>query len=157
MQLKVKLLNDKAMSPKVHLGACWDIYSAEDVSFLPGEIKLVGCGFAIETSPGYRFNLYLRSSTPINKGFILANSVGIIDPSYRGEIKIQLMNIKNQAEIIPGGYNLQWLPNEVKIGDRLAQLELVPCHFDESFDLKPTIVDELSETKRNSGGFGSTG
>ena len=148
--IRFKALDKKAIAP-THgspYAACWDLYALEDTGFRPGEILLVRTGWACEVPKGYRTNLYVRSSTPLKKGFILANSVGIIDNDYRGELKIQLMNVKRQAS------NFAPEANMIKKGDKIAQIEVVP---DLAQGFTSLIVDKLSDTERGEGGFGSTG
>lgn len=132
--------------------ACWDLFALENVEFYPGEIKLVKTGWACEVPKGVRTNLYVRSSTPLKKGFILANGLGIIDNDYRGELMVQLMNVKVDIDNRDGTGH--FVKNKVCKGDKVAQLEPVMSLAD-LFEAE--IVDELSETKRGAGGFGSTG
>jgi dUTP pyrophosphatase len=100
----------------------------------------VGTGLVIEVPTGYFLGIFARSSTPLKRGLLVANGVGVIDPDYSGptdEIKIQLLNI---------GEN----PVEVRRGDRLAQGILLPA---------PRVTwDEVTELRSAvRGGFGSTG
>ena len=154
MSLKLKQLDPQAITPSKGSvdAACWDLYALEDTSFEPGEIKLVRTGWAAEPPPHWRLNIYSRSSTPIKKGFMLANSVGIIDNDYRGEIFVQLQNVKMEPS--PSSLSdVVHVPNIVRKGERIAQMELVQ-HFT-MHELE--IVDELSDTVRGEGGIGSTG
>jgi len=147
LELKVKKVHKDAILPsQTHKeDACWDLIACEDVDFGPGEIRLVDTGLQIEPPPGWRLNIYVRSSTPSKKKFILANSVGIIDSTYRGNLGIQLMNIAVAHN------NL--VHNKINKGDRIAQIELVR----DRPECKIIEVQELSSTIRGSGGFGSTG
>lgn len=137
-----------------------DLYTPEDISFLPGETKLVNLNIKCQmvdnmTNNLVSYYLYPRSSiykTPL----ILANSVGIIDSGYRGEIMAALkylpttehfleMNETSKLDLIKNKYIL-------KAGTRIVQV----C----SGDLTPVnikLTSELTETSRGSGGFGSTG
>lgn len=106
----------------------------------PHGIRLVGTGLVIAVPDGYFLGIFARSSTPLKKGLMVANGVGVIDPDYSGptdEIKIQVLNITDA-------------PVKVTRGDRIAQGILLPF---------PTIeweeVDEMRVPTR--GGFGSTG
>ena len=152
--IKFKKLLPTAIVPTMaSIGAnCWDVFAAEDVEFLPGEIKLVRTGLAIEPPPGLRFNMYIRSSTSLKRGFSLANGVAIIDDCYRGDFTIQLMNIKNEWDVMTN--TLKWQRNKVSQGDKIAQIELVNAvdplvwHFEE--------VDVLFNTERGEKGFGSS-
>ena len=165
--IQFKQLDVEAILPKRGYGtaAAFDLFALEDVEFKPGEIKLVKTGWACEVSKGYRANIYARSSTPLKKGFILANGVGVIDNDYRGELLVQLMNIKNEPHLIQkrrrigrgitGYYSDETViqvSNKVKKGDAIAQLEVVH-NLDDDY----LLVEELSETQRGKGGFGSTG
>jgi len=105
----------------------------------PGERILIPTGIYIELPEGYCGMVVPRSGLSIKHGITVLNSPGIIDPDYRGEIKVILVNLSN-------------LPFKVFPMDRIAQLMIVPyarCQWEESL--------ELSETERGDGGFGSTG
>ena len=156
--IKLKQLDPKAITPTKgsEQSTCWDLYALEDVRFLPGEIKLVRTGWAAQPPDDFRLNIYVRSSTPIKKGFVLANGVGIIDADYRGELLVQLLNVKSAPYLYPGGASKDDEENYIRAGDKIAQLELVPDRS--NFYLNQiTIVSELDETERGEGGIGSTG
>lgn len=120
--------------------AGFDLASSVDMTIAPGEIKLVPTGLVFAVPAGHFLGIFARSSTPLKRGLILANGVGVLDSDYSGptdELKIQLMNVTNA-------------PVEIKRGDRLAQgviLPFVQAEFDET--ATATTVDR--------GGFGSTG
>jgi dUTP pyrophosphatase len=116
------------------LCACLD----EDVIIAPGELRAVPTGIAVEIPEGYGGFLFSRSSMG-KYGVTLANSVGVIDSDYRGEIQVLLLNRGNE-------------PFGVKNGDRIAQLVIMPVGM-ARFSEKST----LSDTERGAGGFGSTG
>ncbi len=155
--VKLKILDDRAIHPQkgTKQSACWDLFAIEDTDFEAGEIKLVKTGIAMEAPQGWRFNMYVRSSTPLKKKFILANGVGIIDADYRGELMVQLMNVSTCPD--PKWNNGRMLRvNKVQAGDKIAQIELVrdvSCIPESHIE----VVEELSDTVRGSGGFGSTG
>jgi len=122
-----------------------DLYFPEDMTVEPFETKFINLGIRAEfqgsDSKYYGYQLYPRSSISKTK-LRLANSVGIIDPNYRGYLMVAVDNISDK-------------PQHIKKGDRLFQLVFVQL-------MKPTnieIIDEeqLSSTERGSGGFGSTG
>lgn len=120
--------------------AGYDVRSAEpDFELRPGEIRAVATGFVMELPPGIECQVRPRSGLAARSGVTLPNSPGTIDPDYRGEVRVLLQN---------GG------PVGVTIrrGERIAQL--VFARFE-----APGIVEveELSETHRGEGGFGSTG
>ena len=120
--------------------AGFDLSAAADLTIAPGQIALVPTGLVIEVPSGYFLGIFARSSTPLKRGLLVANGVGIIDPDYSGpddEVRIQVLNITAAAV-------------SVKRGDRLAQGIMLPAPrvtWDET-----TVLRE--ETR---GGFGSTG
>ena len=144
MELLIKTLNEEANKfykkhGHFHEGdAGLDLYILEDVIFKPGETKLIKLGISCEPVDGTAYFLFPRSSiskTPLR----LANSIGLIDGGYRGEIMAVCDNIKD--------YDFS-----ISKGDRLFQLvsaDLSTIEFE--------IVGELSDSTRGSGGFGSTG
>jgi dUTP pyrophosphatase len=144
MKLKIKTLNDKAAELYADHGhfhdgdAGLDLYVLEDMSIGVGETKLIKLGVACEPEDGIAYYLMPRSSigkTPLR----LANSIGLIDGGYRGEIMACVDNIKDDYY-------------EVKAGERLFQLVACDCS-----PISYELVDELSDTTRGTGGFGSTG
>ncbi len=118
------------------LTACVD----EDILIKKGETVLIPTGVAIalpdNSSVAY---IYARSGLAIKHGIMLANGVGVVDSDYRGEVKVGLINLSNEDYII-------------KCGDRIAQMVFAPVLIAET-----EVLDELPETKRGEGGFGSTG
>ncbi len=116
----------------------FDIHSAEDYILAPSEIKLISTEVFIEMPIGIEAQIRGRSGLAA-KGICLPNSPGTIDPDYRGEVKIILLNLSKENFII-------------KKGDRIAQMIFAKY---ESPDL--VLHEELSSTDRGHGGFGSTG
>ena len=113
-----------------------DLRTTEPFELFPGETKLVDTGVAVKIPEGFAGFVFNRSGQG-KKGIILLNSVGVIDSDYRGNIKVALKNISDDKY-------------EINIGDRIAQLVIIPviiCDF----------VDSWNDTKRGTGGFGSTG
>lgn len=142
MRLQIKRL-DPAIglpTPATAGAAGFDLAAAGDIEIPPHAIRLIGTGLVIGVPDGYFLGIFARSSTPLKKGLMVANGVGVIDADYCGpadEIKIQVLNITDA-------------PVFVKRGDRLAQGMLLPSpriEWDE--------VDEMTAPTR--GGFGSTG
>ena len=142
--VKIKLLNEKAHLPTrassgaagYDLRACID----EPITLPKGKIFAVPTGIAIELpSENLVAVICARSGLAIKHGITLANSVGIIDSDYRGEIKVGLINLGQEDFVIN--------PDE-----RIAQMLIMPVETPEL-----TVADELSDTMRGSGGFGSTG
>jgi dUTP pyrophosphatase len=142
MQLKIKRLQHAVGLPEPATGgaAGFDLAAATDMEIPPRSIRLVGTGLVIAVPSGHFLGIFARSSTPLKRGLMVANGVGIIDSDYCGpedEIKIQVFNITDA-------------PVKVSRGDRLAQGILLPA--------PPIEWDEVDEIARPSrGGFGSTG
>ena len=113
-----------------------DLMSTEDCEIYPNEQKMIDTGVAVKIPEGYAGFVFNRSSQG-KKGITIPHSVGVIDSDYRGNIKIILKNISEDRY-------------EIKVGDRIAQLVILPV-------LLPTFVDAWNDTKRGTGGFGSTG
>ncbi len=139
----IKKLNERATIPSYgsEYAAGADLYACieEDITVNPHETVLVPTGLAIELPLGYAGLIYARSGLATKKGLAPANKVGVIDCDYRGEVKVALHNHSEIAQT-------------VSVGERIAQLVITPyltAEFIES--------DELSQTVRGGGGFGSTG
>lgn len=119
--------------------AGFDLAASEDVTVQPGEVALVPTGLAIEVPAGMFLGVFARSSTPLKRGLMVANGVGVVDPDYCGptdEVKIE-------------AYNFTASPVHVKAGDRIAQGILIPFARAEWQE-----VQELKAESR--GGFGAT-
>ena len=143
MKVFFKKLNDRATVPSYGSvsSAGADLYSAEegDVSVLPGKAALIHTGIAAEIPEGYVGLVFARSGLAVKRGLAPSNKVGVIDADYRGEIMVSLFN-QSDAE------------QTVERGERIAQLVITPylhAEFEET--------DQLSDTERGAGGFGSTG
>lgn len=111
----------------------------EDITLKPLERFLVPTGIKIELPENYEAQIRPRSGLSIKNGISLINCVGTIDEDYRGEIKVGLVNLSNETYTI-------------ERGERIAQMIIAPVT---KADIQ--VVDELSETTRGEGGFGSTG
>ena len=111
----------------------------EDLIIKPGQIVKIPTGLKIEIPDGYFAAIYPRSSTGVKKNLMLANTTGIIDSDYRGEIKLFFYNFGSENQVI-------------KYNDRLAQLVIQKY---EKVDV--VKVDKLEDSLRGEGGFGSTG
>jgi len=116
-----------------------DVLSAEDVTIAPGVRHAVASGLALAIPPGYEIQVRPRSGLALKHGITVPNTPGTIDSDYRGELKVILIN---------HGHH----PFEVRRGDRVAQLVLAPVTRAAWLP-----VEELDETARGEGGFGSTG
>lgn len=140
--VKIKKLNEKATVPTYGspFSAGADLYSAmDDIVIEPHTTALIKTGIALELPVGYAGLIYARSGLATKRGLAPANKVGVIDCDYRGEIMVALHNHSSVAQTVASG-------------ERIAQLVITPyivADFEES--------DELSETVRGEGGFGSTG
>ena len=120
--------------------AGFDLAAAHDVRVAPGQIALVRTGLVIEVPTGHFLGIFARSSTPLKRGLMIANGVGVIDPDYSGpndEVMVQVLNF-TAAEVV------------LTRGDRLAQAVVLPA---------PRVTwEEVSEIRQTTrGGFGATG
>ncbi len=116
-----------------------DVVSAEDFMLAPGARHAVATGFAMAIPDGFEVQVRPRSGLALKHGVTCLNTPGTIDSDYRGEVKVILANLGAE-------------PFEIRRGDRIAQL--VPAAVQRAtFE----ILDNLPETARNAGGFGSTG
>lgn len=157
--MKIKLLNENATVPTRahHNDAGWDLYAAEDYWLSPGERYAFGTGVAVEIPEGYFGLVRPRSGLAKNEGVILCSS-GVIDAGYRGELFVVLVNTNPQEfttfEDYDGRQHLTDNSSSVYIhaGDRIAQLILIPYNNEEL-----EVVEELSNSVRGTGGFGSSG
>ncbi len=140
LKVKIKKTADVKMPSYAHRGdAGMDLYAAEEYFIKPMERKLVGTGIKIAIPYGYEAQVRPKSGLAIEHGISHANSVGTIDSSYRGEIKIPLINLDDK-------------PYKIEKGKKIAQMVFAKVEeavFEE--------VDDLDETTRNENGFGSTG
>jgi len=140
--MKIKLLSEKSKIPfRAHAtDAGMDLFSIDDCVISPGERRPVSTGISLEIPEGYYGRIAPRSGLAAKNGIdVLA---GVVDSSYRGDIKVILLNT-DQSGL--GDF-------EIKSGDKIAQL-IIEKHY--NFELE--VVDNLQETIRGSGGFGSTG
>jgi len=143
MTIEIKKTNPKATLPVYAstLAAGADLYActAGEIRILPGETAMIPTGIAVAIPTGYAGFVFARSGLSVKMGLAPANKVGVIDADYRGEILVSLYNQSGQVRT-------------VNHGDRIAQLVILPV---ETAAFRE--VDELSETTRGAGGFGSTG
>lgn len=141
MQLKVKLIEKNAMLPRyAHPGdAGLDLFSVERKTILPGESALIRTGIIIQLPPNTEAQVRPRSGLALNHQVTVLNTPGTIDHGYRGEVRVILINHGK-------------IPFEVEQGMKIAQMVIQPV-----LTVEVTQVDQLSETRRGEGGFGSTG
>lgn len=142
MHLPVKKLADNAIIPKAAYAgdAGIDLSSTEDLVLKPFERRLVPTGLAIGLPEGYAGFVTPRSGSAIKQGLSIVNAPGLIDSGYRGELKVILINLDPQNDIV------------IKAGDRIAQLVVMKVE-----QLQPVETSELDSTERGTGGFGSSG
>ena len=142
MKIRIKKINENAIIPTygTEFSAGADLYNLpESVEIAPHATVLIHTGIAAEIPEGYCGLIFARSGLATKRGLAPANKVGVIDADYRGEIMVALHNHSDVAA-------------EVAPGERIAQLAIVPflkAEFEEA--------EELSDTVRGAGGFGSTG
>lgn len=143
MQVKIKKLDERAKLPTygTEYSAGADLYSMEGdtVTLKPHETVMVHLGFAIEIPEGYAGLVFARSGLASKRGIAPANKVGVVDSDYRGECMVALHNHTDSEVIVEGG-------------ERIAQLVIVPF-----LKAEYELAEELSDTQRGAGGFGSTG
>ena len=141
--VKIKKLRDNAIIPTYgsEFPAGADLYACleEALTIEPAETKLIPTGIALSIPTGFAGLIYARSGLASKKGLAPANKVGVVDADYRGEVMVALHNHSDKDAVIEDN-------------ERIAQLVIAPF-------LKADFceADELSETVRGEGGFGSTG
>lgn len=143
MKINIRLINELATLPSrgSELAAGYDLYAAlpEPVEIGPGHTEKIPTGISLEIPEGYAGFVYARSGLASKQGLAPANKVGVVDADYRGEIFVFLHNHGISSRT-------------VEQGERIAQLIVAPF-----MELEFNEVNELSETQRGEGGFGSTG
>ena len=141
MELDVKLLHPDAQPPaRTRRGdAGYDLRSVEAFTLAPGERRVVPTGVAIALPDGVAGLVVPRSGLAARHGISVVNGPGLVDPNYRGELRVVLVNLGDE-------------PFRADAGDRIAQLLLVPF-------VAPAlrVVDELPPSERGADGFGSSG
>ena len=141
MKVKINSLSGVYPSYETPGSAGMDIraWLREPVNLQPGERALIPTGLYMEFEPGYEVQLRARSGLAVKHGIGLVNGVGTIDSDYRGEIKVALINLGQEAFAVNNG-------------ERIAQMVISPVV---QAEIEPSEM--LTETERGSGGFGSTG
>lgn len=143
IKVNFKKLNENAIKPTygTEFAAGADLYACEggEVTLAPGETKLIHTGLSMEIPEGYAGLIYARSGIATKRGLAPANKVGVIDSDYRGEIMVSLYNHSDSEQTLADG-------------ERIAQLVITPF-----LKVEYTETDQLSDTVRGAGGFGSTG
>ncbi len=143
MNVRIKKLDERATIPTygTQFSAGADLYAVtdNDVIIPPHETVLIHTGLSIEVPEGYAGLIYARSGLASKKGLAPANKVGVVDSDYRGEVMVALHNHGDKEQ-------------SVSHGERIAQFVIAPF-----LKAEFTLCDELTETVRGEGGFGSTG
>lgn len=178
INVKIRRLHPDAAIPQyaTELAAGFDLVAVEDVIIAPGETELVPTGIAVEIPPGYEMQVRPRSGISRKTKLRISNSPGTVDGDYRGEVGVIVDNttlpeygidiregrtvrakcgqaITLEGEYVPvDGHDHVAFPYIIRKGDRIAQGVIVPV-MRANFE----VVDELTETERGDGGFGSTG
>ncbi|MCQ2477964.1 MAG: dUTP diphosphatase [Clostridia bacterium] len=142
-KVKVKKLDKNAIIPTygTNFSAGADLYALckDKIEIKPTETVMVHTGIAMEKPENYGSLVFARSGIATKRGLAPANKVGVIDSDYRGEIMVALHNHSTDIQFIENG-------------ERIAQMVIMPYFKDEFFE-----CDELDDTARSSGGYGSTG
>lgn len=143
VEIKLKRMSDGAIQPHKanKQDAAFDLYADTngEVVIYPHETQLIPTGFAMEIPNGFWGGIYARSGLATKNGLRPANCVGVVDNQFRGEVMVALHNDTNKMQ-------------RIKHGDRIAQFMIAPV-----ISVYFTEVDELSDTERGTGGFGSSG
>ena len=143
MDVKIKKLNENAILPTYGspFAAGADLYACEgkEITIEAGKTVLVHTGIALEIPEGYAGFIYARSGIATKRGLAPANKVGVVDSDYRGEIMVALHNHSDADQTIADG-------------ERIAQMVIAPY-----LAVNFILADELDDTVRGAGGFGSTG
>lgn len=142
MRIRIQRLRPDAALPEYAHGpdedAGMDLRAVEDALLSPGVPRLVPTGLAIELPPGYEAQIRPRSSLALKHAVTLPNSPATIDPGYRGEIRVILLNLGRE-------------PYQVRAGDRIAQMVVA------RYERVEWEEGELNGSRRGAGGFGSSG
>lgn len=142
MRVRIQRLDPGAFLPEYAHGpeedAGMDLRALEDAVLEPGAPRTVRTGLAIELPPGYEAQVRPRSGLALNHSITLPNAPATIDPGYRGEIRVILLNLGRE-------------PYRVLRGDKIAQLVVA------RYEQVEWVEGELNHTRRGSGGFGSSG
>jgi len=141
-KFRIQKLSEHAILPRYAHGpaedAGMDLHAVEDVSLGPGETKLVPTGLAIELPPGYEAQIRPRSGLALKYSITLPNSPATIDPGYRGELRVILLNLGRNSF-------------EIHRGDRIAQMVI------SRYEAVEWEEGDLAASARGAGGFGSSG
>jgi dUTP pyrophosphatase len=142
MQIRIQRIHPAAVLPSYahgpHEDAGLDLHAVEDVTLPPGAPKLVPTGLTIEVPPGCEAQVRPRSGLALQHAITMPNAPGTIDPGYRGEVRVILLNLGRE-------------PYTVRAGDRIAQMIL------SRYEAVEWVESDLADSLRGAGGFGSSG
>jgi dUTP pyrophosphatase len=142
MQIRIQRTHPQATLPKYAHGpnedAGMDLHAVEDVVLEPGAPRLVPTGLTIEVPPGYEAQVRPRSGLALKHAITIPNAPGTIDPGYRGELRVILLNLGRE-------------PYTIHAGDRIAQMILA------RYEAVEWLEGDLADSARGAGGFGSSG
>jgi dUTP pyrophosphatase len=142
MQIRISRLRPEAQLPRYAHGpdedAGLDLHSIADIVLEPGRPVLVPTGLAIELPPGHEAQIRPRSGLALKHAITLPNAPATIDPGYRGEIQVIMLNLGSA-------------PYQIHAGDRIAQMVIA------RYERVEWVESDLAESGRGSGGFGSSG
>jgi dUTP pyrophosphatase len=142
VRFRIRRLHENAVIPRYAHGpaedAGMDLHAVAHVALVPGESKLVPTGLAIELPPGYEAQIRPRSGLALRHSITLPNAPATIDPGYRGELRVILLNLGREVF-------------EIHPGDRIAQMIIA------RYETVEWEEGELAESARGEGGFGSSG
>ena len=142
MQVRIQKVRPDAVLPSYahgsHEDAGMDLRAVEDTTLEPGAPRLVPTGLTVEIPPGYEAQVRPRSGLALKHAITMPNAPGTIDPGYRGEIRVILLNLGREAYTI-------------RAGDRIAQMIVA------RYEAVEWVEGELADSARGTGGFGSSG
>jgi len=142
MQISIRRIHPNAVLPAYAHGpgedAGMDLHAVEDVTLEPGAPRLVPTGLTIELPPGLEAQVRPRSGLALKHALTMPNAPGTIDPGYRGEIRVILLNLGRE-------------PYTVHAGDRIAQMIVA------RYEAVEWVENELADSRRGAAGFGSSG
>jgi dUTP pyrophosphatase len=142
MQVRIQKLRPDAVLPAYAHGsgedAGMDLCAVEDAILEPGTPRLVPTGLTVEIPPGYEAQVRPRSGLALKHAITMPNAPGTIDPGYRGEVRVILLNLGREAYT-------------VRAGDRIAQMIVA------RYQAVEWVEGDLADSERGTGGFGSSG
>ena len=142
MQVRIQKLRPEAKLPEYAHGpyedAGMDLCAVEDATLEPGVPRLVATGLTLEIPPGYEAQVRPRSGLALKHAIAMPNAPGTIDPGYRGELRVILLNLGPEAYT-------------VRAGDRIAQMIVA------RYEAVEWVEGDLADSARGTGGFGSSG